>query len=115
MMFIDKLIDALQTMRDNQVAADLIVRPDDVKRMVEANSFNRNHVGEIDARMADDLRKLSRATMQFRQACVEYSVNKYKPYDPHDPDRFRRLRKQMIETGNDITGVLSHIEPDIRP
>lgn len=69
-----------------------------------------NHDREIPAREADDLRKLAHHTKQFRHAVVEFSTQKYLPHDESDPDRFKRTRKQMIETGRDICLTLGHIE-----
>lgn len=109
---IDKVIAALEIYRDN--GADWVVVP--VGEMkIDGSVFheNRNHDQAIDAHMADDLRKLSNTTAAFRQACVEFSRQRYAKYDPEDPDRFRRLRKQVIETGRDIRLLLGHIEPDI--
>lgn len=70
------------------------------------------HDPHIDARMGDDLRKLSVATARFRQACVEFSVNRYAKHDPNDPQRWQRLHRQMVETARDMRSIMSHIDAD---
>jgi hypothetical protein len=73
---------------------------------------NVNHYPEFPAREADDLRKLAHQYLHFRQAVCEYALNRNKKYDPEDPDRFKRLRKQMIETARDMRFTMGHIDGD---
>lgn len=131
MISLDKLILELEIARDNGHTGVLVqhdnVGPSGVNTVTPwldgtvlighragAHGPNMNHTHVGDARMSDDLRKLIYAHAPFRKACVEYANIRNLRHDPQDPDRFKRLRRQVIETGRDIAGILSHIEPEIR-
>lgn len=73
-------------------------------------SFKPNHMREMPAREADDLRKMSHHFLAFRQAVCEFASTKYTSYDPEDPQRFKRLRSQMVETARDLTYTMGHID-----
>lgn len=73
---------------------------------------NVNHYPEFPAREADDLRKLAHHYLQFRQAVCEFALQRNLRYDPQDPDRFKRLRSQMVETARDMRFTMSHIDGD---
>jgi hypothetical protein len=110
-MDITKLIINLEVYRDNAIArGDFPVASGELADAVrKLTGQNPIHDRAIDARMADDLRKLAHFTASFRKACVEFSINRYRAYDPNDPDRFRRLYMQGRETGLDIMQTIRHM------
>lgn len=131
MITLDKLIAELEIARDNGHTAVVVQIGHDTRAAVNtvtpwldnailignrpaANAPNMNHTNVGDARISDDLRKLIYAHASFRKACVEFANARNLRYDPADPDRFKRLRAQVIETGRDIMHIMSHIESDIR-
>lgn len=107
----DPIISDLEVMRDNYNAwgrgYEEIIFP--VRQLIPANV---NHAQEIDARTADDLRKLNNAIARFRQCTVEYSVNKYRPQNSED---YTRRRSQMVETARDLRWIMGHIDPALDP
>lgn len=68
-----------------------------------------SHYPEIDAREADDLRKLERSTAQFRASVVEWSTQRHKQKTSEES---RRLVSQMVETARDMRQTMGHIYPD---
>lgn len=130
MITLDKLIAELEIARDNGAIYPYIEIAGEhntvnfvgpwvdgsvsIGNRLGASPPNANHTNVGDARISDDLRKLIHAHASFRKACVEFANTRHLPYDPADPDRFKRLRKQMVETGHDIILIMSHIEPEIR-
>ena len=132
MYTLNNLIEDLEIIRDNYATGNVPVQIDlraadnqiitgisggcgNVVATVRISTTSRsrpNHTPEIDARMADDLRKMSHFMSYFRTAASHFSQESRKPYDREDPDRFKRLRSSFIETWKDVRMTAQHMGAD---